>query len=393
MDTNEFIFKAKEVHGDKYDYSKIEYKKSKDKVCIICPEHGEFWQLPHSHLVGNGCKKCSLSKSSITRASTTSEFIKKAKNKWGEKYDYSKVNYVNSQTKVCIICPKHGEFYMKPSHHIRGEQCPICAKNEHFEQKREIFKQKFINEIHSKFGDKYDLSKMVYVNQRTNIEIVCPIHGSFFMTPEHLLKSKIGCQKCAKNHHFTNEEYIKKASMVHNNKYDYSKTEYKSADEKICIICPKHGEFWQVAYHHLAGRGCRSCHKRKNQWELYTKLKSDLNITLEFDYSPEWIGRQSLDIYSKEYDFAIEYNGIQHYEAVDYFGGEEALLKNQERDARKRLLCADNNCVLYEIKYDYTDKDYQELILHLSQLIEFKKSQINGQTNEKINSTEDRQTE
>ena len=79
MDTNEFIFKAKEVHGNKYDYSKIEYKKSKDKVCIICPEHGEFWQLPHSHLIGNGCKKCSSSKSSITRASTTSEFIKKAK--------------------------------------------------------------------------------------------------------------------------------------------------------------------------------------------------------------------------------------------------------------------------------------------------------------------------
>ena len=108
----EFIRRAKEVHGDKYDYSKLEYVDTKTKVCIICPEHGVFWKFPYDHLGGGGCPKCS--------AYGKEEFIQKAREVHGDKYDYSKVNYVNSYTKVCIICPEHGEFWQKPNSHING---------------------------------------------------------------------------------------------------------------------------------------------------------------------------------------------------------------------------------------------------------------------------------
>ena len=108
LTTEEFIKKAREVHGDKYDYSKVEYVKSKAKVTIICPEHGEFLQTPQKHLYGQGCPKCGH-KSELT----TEEFIKKAREVHGDKYDYSNVEYVDAKTNVCIICKQHGVFWQR----------------------------------------------------------------------------------------------------------------------------------------------------------------------------------------------------------------------------------------------------------------------------------------
>ena len=120
----EFIEKARKVHGDKYDYSKVDYKDALTKVTIICPKHGEFYQIPDNHLGGNGCPSCSGNKKL-----TTEEFIGKAREVHGDKYDYSKVDYVNYNTEVCIICPEHGEFYQTPDIHLRGISCPACREN------------------------------------------------------------------------------------------------------------------------------------------------------------------------------------------------------------------------------------------------------------------------
>lgn len=105
-----FINKAKEIHGDKYDYSKTIYNNAHTLISIICPEHGEFLQKPYSHLSGYGCKKCATKKLGVLYRDNAQEFIKKAKEVHGDKYDYSKVEYVNTNMKVCIICPEHGEF-------------------------------------------------------------------------------------------------------------------------------------------------------------------------------------------------------------------------------------------------------------------------------------------
>ena len=121
-----FIEKAKQIHNDKYDYSKVNYVNSRTKVCIICPTHGEFWQTPHNHLKGYGCAECGKEKSHLSKM-TTEDFIVKSKEIHGNKYDYSKACYKTCDTKVCIICPEHGEFWQTPSNHINGSGCPKCA--------------------------------------------------------------------------------------------------------------------------------------------------------------------------------------------------------------------------------------------------------------------------
>lgn len=151
--TEEFIKKAKEVHGNKYDYSKVKYTNSQTKLCIICPIHGEFWQLPYSHMKGFGCKKCCCEKMSHKLSLNTQEFIEKAKEIHGNKYDYSKVEYVNTRQKVIIICFKHGDFKQEPRAHLQGQGCPKCNQS-HLEEEINSFliksKIKFIYQANKK---------------------------------------------------------------------------------------------------------------------------------------------------------------------------------------------------------------------------------------------------
>ena len=124
---DEFIRRAREVHGDKYDYSKIVYASSNKKVKIVCPTHGVFWQRAGDHLRGSGCQKCYEDRRGDSKRLDNVEFLKRAKDIHGNKYDYSNVKYVNSKTKVCIICPEHGEFWQTPHEHgLRGGGCPLC---------------------------------------------------------------------------------------------------------------------------------------------------------------------------------------------------------------------------------------------------------------------------
>ena len=119
LTTEEFIKKAREVHGERYDYSKVNYVNNKTKVCIVCPEHGEFWQIPNLHLRGNGCSLCGVKRRINQQTYTKDTFLKLAIEKHGEKYDYSKINYIDTNTKICIVCPKHGDFWQKPSACLR----------------------------------------------------------------------------------------------------------------------------------------------------------------------------------------------------------------------------------------------------------------------------------
>ena len=128
LTTEEFIERARSVHGVKYDYSKVEYINKRTKVSIICKEHGEFKQFPADHLNGCSCPKCSQIKRNEKQSRTLSDFIKTALKIHGNKYDYSKVEYKNANTKVCIICPEHGEYLQRAADHLLGRGCPKCAK-------------------------------------------------------------------------------------------------------------------------------------------------------------------------------------------------------------------------------------------------------------------------
>ena len=131
LTTSEFISRAEKTHGNKYDYSKVSYKDYHSKVCIICPKHGEFLQTPERHLLGYGCQKCSVESRVQKRTFTKEEFISRAQQVHNGKYDYTKVEYVNSNTKVCIICPIHGESYQIPSNHLRSCGCQKCYHDKH----------------------------------------------------------------------------------------------------------------------------------------------------------------------------------------------------------------------------------------------------------------------
>ena len=194
LTTEEFIKKAREVHGDKYDYSKVEYNGIFEKVCIICPEHDEFWQSAHSHLSGNGCPQCSKIRAGLLRRKTNQDFIDQARKVHGDKYDYSKVEYLNAKKKIIIICPIHGSFMQIPSNHLNGAGCPICKK----------------------------------------------AHAASLMRK-------------------TTDWFIQKSHEVHGDKYDYSKVNYVDANTKVCIVCRKHGDFWQLPSSHLRGHGCLKC--------------------------------------------------------------------------------------------------------------------------------------
>lgn len=207
LTTEDFIRRAKEVHGDKYDYSKVEYVNNSTKVCIICPIHGEFMTIPTNFLRGHGCSKCSGK-----ARPTTDEFICRAREIHGDKYDYSKVDYKGNKTKVCIICLEHGEFWQSPNNHLNGKGCPKCIN---------------------------------------------PNHG------------------------LTTEGFIQKAREVHGDKYEYSKVEYKGVLTKVCIICPKHGEFWQIAREHLNGQGCPICnigYTKKYKFNLLEEFESEYDF-------------------------------------------------------------------------------------------------------------------
>lgn len=181
---DEFIQKAREVHGDKYEYDNVVYVKESENVIIHCKIHGDFEQTPKSHLKGNGCSSCSGLKQL-----TTEEFIQRAKKVHGDRYNYSESEYINSNTKIKIICKEHGPFYQTHTIHCSGNGCSKCS-GMHNKTTEE-----FITELEKIYGDKYDYKDVVYVNNRTKVLLHCPTHGEFLKTPKELLKNT-GCPKC-----------------------------------------------------------------------------------------------------------------------------------------------------------------------------------------------------
>jgi superfamily II DNA or RNA helicase len=255
--TKEFIEKAKEIHGNKYDYSKVEYINSKTKVKIICPEHGVFEQQPSNHLMNKGCLLCGLINRGNSKTKTLSQFISEAINIHGDKYGYSLVDYVNTDIKVKISCPIHGEFEQTPKSHLSGAGCPNCGTIKRASSRTKSI-NKFINEAINIHGDKYGYSLVDYVNTDIKVKISCPVHGEFEQTPQSHLKGS-GCPNCAINKKNDTNGFIEKAREIHGDVYDYSLVDYVNSNTNVKIICSEHGEFEQKPSNHLSGRGCSSC--------------------------------------------------------------------------------------------------------------------------------------
>jgi hypothetical protein len=263
----EFKEKAKLKHGNKYDYSLVKYINSSTKVIIICKDHGKFEQTPRGHLSGRGCNKCRYEKLSNCSRSTTEKFIEKANKVHENEYDYSKSIYLGAKSNIKIICPKHGEFEQYPTNHLNGAGCPKCSI-EKLSADRKFTKEEFIKRAIKIHGDRYNYSKIDYIDCDNKIKIICYKHGEFEQRPYSHLNG-CGCPACGGNKKLSNSEFIEKANKVHANKYDYSKVDYINNGTDIIIICPKHGEFEQTPANHLKGKGCPKCVKNISHKEIF----------------------------------------------------------------------------------------------------------------------------
>ena len=286
---------------------------------------------------------------------TTEEFIERANKIHKGKYLYTESVYVNTETKVKIICPIHGEFWQTPHMHLHGQGCPKCYGND------TKTTEKYIEECKKVHGDKYDYSKTKYVNAYSKVTIICPIHGEFEQIARVHLYGH-GCPQCSGKRKYDKDYFIGKAKEIHGDKYDYSLIEeIKNYRTKLPIICPTHGLFYQTIDNHINGKqGCPKCQRSLLEEEVSNFLTEN---GYEFEERKHfvWLDPQHLDFYLPKYNIAIECQGIQHLMPYGSFGSKtitkEELFENVcKLDDIKNKLCAENkvNLIYYtNINCDY----------------------------------------
>lgn len=275
MTMDEFLLRARQVHGWKYDYSKVNIKAPDKMITIICPQHGEFQQNLYNHLIqGHGCPKCAKEKKMGDLLDT---FITRARKKFGDRFDYSSVVYGKTEPgrKITIVCRKHGAFQTQPLKHLRTSNggCKECD----YEQRRDTF-LRTARLIH---GDKYDYSRVNYINNSTKVEIICPVHGPFFQTPDQ--HRNHGCFQCAVEYRankklLSRDEYISRAVQASSPLLDFSESVFTGVNKPITVRCIRHGYFTKQANSILFGYGCPVCSRENRSFML--RLLADKQFLL-----------------------------------------------------------------------------------------------------------------
>ena len=248
----------------------------------------------------------------MPRRRSLEEFIAQARSIHGDKYTYDQVEYKNDSTKVVVTCPKHGNFTITPDSHIHSKNgCKKCA-HERIGLQSRMAQDEFIlrsSAIHSNF---YSYDKVNYRDSHTKVVITCPVHGDFMQLPYHHLNGH-GCKHCAtaltrEKESISTEEFILRARACHTIKYDYSKVEMKGANERVCIICPEHGEFWQTAATYLRGHDCPQCGYKRNSLKRTKSLESFVEEANrvhrnKYDYSKTHYitAKKKIEIYCKKH--------------------------------------------------------------------------------------------
>ena len=374
LTTDEFIEKSKLIWGDRFDYSLVEYKGVKTKVKIICHINGIFEQSPQRHLEGRE----TLNK----KIEYKQKFIERANEKFNFKFDYSLVEYKNNDGKVIIICPIHGQFEQCTDDHLNSKYaCNDCKKDVSVSNK--VVKEKVIKikldkikidrkelffkrcfEIH---GDRYDYSITEFKSSNDKVKIICREHGIFEQRASAHLNGQ-GCMECRLEKRRTGlDVFISRCFEIHGDKYDYSLiTEYVNSKTKVDIICKKHGVFKMRPEHHTnRGQGCPVCKESIGEKIINNYLeKKCLEFIQQKKFSDcVYHSGLSFDFYLPEYNICIEYNGIQHYKPIEYFGGSEKFNYQLIRDKIKNDYCLKNNIHLIIIKYNESVEDKLSIFL------------------------------
>lgn len=369
-DKNE-VFRQKvfKVHGDFVDTSKANYEKSNKKVLLICKrkdkfgvEHGEYWQTPSQCLRGSKCPKCTSENRGIKKEDRmdTEKYIQEERKVHGDRYGVEKVDYIDANTKICLVCKEHGEFWQLPYAHLQGQGCPKCAG---IGLTRDEMIAKF-NKIHD---GKYSYDKFDYKGSSIKSKITCPIHGDFLQSPSKHLAGQ-GCPKCACENRNNGVKImingvIDRANKIHNGFYSYVPKEINSLHDKIEIICPKHGTFRQIAYDHLNGHGCPRCGimSSSGEDEIYHYLKDELGIDNVVRRCRDIIPPMEIDIYLPKYKIGIEYNGLIWHS--------EKFKTDKNYHLNKLNRCTDKGIKLIQIFEDEFDEKREIVLEKLKHII------------------------
>lgn len=352
------------VHGKgKFDYSKSIIGRAHGKIVITCLTcNTDFEQTPAMHASGQGCIKCAGK-----QQKTTDEFVSEAILKRGEdKFDYSEVEYVNRHTKVKITCKKcNRPFFQTPSNHLFNEQgCPHCAP-EAISNAKAGDQEKFLRDAKIAHPDTdYDYSRAIYVRSGTKVEIGCPkCKQWFWQAPLHHTKGH-GCPcnraNRANSMRHDKQKFIDLSVVLFGpDKYNYDRVVYINALTKVEIQCLKCKEwFWQKPGEHLHGYGCNLCgitSKGEALIELALKTLNIVHTRQKTFAGCKHKNNLKFDFYLPKYNLCIEYQGSQHFNVSEYFGGKKAYDGVVVRDQIKREWCAANGVRLIEIPYTCQD--------------------------------------
>ena len=188
----DFIARAEQIHGTRYDYSDVSYTNATTKITIICRIHGPFDVRPVKHTSGQGCPTCTHKR--VRPTYTATDFIARARKTHGDKYMYEPDCYTRSTEKAKIHCPEHGDFWQLAASHLRGNGCPPCALK--YRRSNKIDATAFIERAHEVHGDRYDYSAVNYADRSTPIIVFCRLHGPFDAVPARHMAGKDGCDVC-----------------------------------------------------------------------------------------------------------------------------------------------------------------------------------------------------
>jgi len=346
---NDKLVSSKFYNPDKYDYSLIDYKRTNIKVIIIDKEYDSKHLItPYKLLNGVSC--------SIQNCIDKEELLKsKFLLVHGDRYEYN-FTYNGYHKKISIICKLHGEFKQAINSHLKGHGCSICGGSN----------RSNLNDILKSFrgihGDLYNYSKVEYINMRTKVVIICNKCSNVFdQVPYSHLKGD-GCSNCSGNMKLTTEEIIKHFIEVNGDLYNYDKVEYSGAHKDVIITCEKHGDFKMSPNNHRRMKGCYKCKMSKGEKIIMNYLKTNnINFISQYKFNEcRYKNPLPFDFYLTDLNICIEYNGIQHYEVNEFFGGEDGYKQRVRNDNIKIYYCHNNKVKLVTIKYD---SDIQEELL------------------------------
>lgn len=255
-------------HGDRYDYSQVNYVSSRAKVIIVCRVHGPFKQGPAEHWHGQGCRVCARPRQTGAPPYPWSKVEPRLVAAHNGKYTYDGATYRDSNSKIRATCPVHGDFWPQVASHLQGRfGCRKCSYLERGQAKQIGF-EGWLRLAREKFGHRFEYDVESW-NTHTNIGLKqlrfrCPVHGWQEMKPNYHLRSPMGCPTCGRflggdKRRLTTEEFIARGVARFGGRYGYEKAIYRSAYEKVIVTCPEHGDFATLPNNHTAGHECPRC--------------------------------------------------------------------------------------------------------------------------------------